>query len=791
VTTEADTCRTHVLPALYSAGWTDEQIAEQSFFTDGRLIVSGRGARRGKRKFADYLLRYQPDLPLAVVEAKAEYKLATDGLEQAKEYARILGVPFAYATNGPEIVEYDDLTKLTIHVAAYPSPETLWTRLRDAQGLASNAATKPLLTPDYPTPGRPPRYYQRIAINRAVQAIAKGDRRVLLTLATGTGKTTVAFQICWKLFESRWNLEGKTHRPRILFLADRDVLVGDPMSDDFAPFGEARWRISGGNALPSRSMYFATYQALTGDGSGRPLYEEYPRNFFDLIVVDECHRGSARDDSVWRAILEYFAPAAQIGMTATPLRDETRDSYEYFGDPLYTYSLRDGINDGFLAPYRVHRVVTDVDAAGWRPTAGQLDRYGEEVPDDEYGTPDFERKVALRARTEAIAGHLAHFLEETNPMAKTMIFCVDQEHASEMAIVLGNRLREQVAEHTDYVARVTADEGEVGRAHLSNFQDIDRPSPVILTTSQLLTTGVDAPMCTNVVLARIVGSMVEFKQIIGRGTRVREDYGKTSFNIVDYTGSATQHFADPDFDGEPVRVDVIAIDPGGEEIGGETLIDTPPDEQEGESLEGIEEEDDDTRTGRRKYYVDGGIVEIATHFVYDLDPEGNVLRIIRLDDYTADKVRTLATSEDDLRALWIDPTRRDELLLRLEEAGLSPEDLAEKLGQRETDTFDLLCHLAFNAPLRSRRERAAKVAREQAEFFAKYGPEARAILNDLLEKYAQHGVTQLRLPDVLKLPPISNRGNPAEIVRAFGGAQSLRTAVSDLQRLLYDEPDAA
>lgn len=457
----------------------------------------------------------------------------------------------------------------------------------------------------------------------------------------------------------------------------------------------------------------------------------------------------------------------------------------------YIYSLRDGINDGFLAPYRVHRVVSDVDAAGWRPTIGLRDRYGEEVPDAEYGTPDFERKVALRPRTEAIAGHLAHFLKETNPLAKTIVFCVDQEHASEMAMALGNRLREQIAAYPDYVVRVTADEGDVGKAHLSNFQDIDRDSPVILTTSQLLTTGVDAPTCTNVVLARIVNSMVEFKQIIGRGTRVREDYGKTSFNIIDYTGAATQHFADPEFDGDPVLVDVTDINDEGDETGGETLIDTPPEEQEDVGTGGIEEGDDEADPRRRKYYVDDGIVEIATHLVYELDPDGNNLRVMKLTDYTADKVRTIAATANELRALWADSARREDLLLRLAEVDLTPEDLAQKLGQPETDTFDLLCHLAFNSPLRSRRERAARVARERAEFFARYGPEARAILNDLLEKYAQHGVTQLRLPDVLKLPPISDRGNTAEIVRAFGGAQSLQTAVADLQRLIYDEPDAA
>lgn len=795
--TEADTCRTYVVPALYDAGWTDDQITEQYYFTDGRLIISARSSRRGKRKFADYLLRYKPDLPLAVVEAKASYKQAADGLEQGKEYARVLGVPFVYATNGPEIIEYDDLTKLTTRVTAYPTPDELWERYRAARNLSTPDQVAPLLQPDFATPGRRPRYYQRIAINRAVEAIAHGRRRVLLTLATGTGKTTIAFQICWKLFESRWNLEGSYRRPRILFLADRDVLIADPMADDFAPFGDARSRIVAGNVLPSRSMYFATYQALTGDGTGRPLYERYPRDFFDLILIDECHRGSSRADSIWRNILEWFAPAAQIGMTATPLRDETRDSYAYFGKPLYVYSLRDGIQDGFLAPYRVHRVITDVDAAGWRPTVDTIDRYGEVVPDSEYETPDFERLVALQARTKAIARHLAQFLEETDPMAKTIVFCVDQEHASEMAIALGNELRTHVATHSDYVARVTADEGDVGKAHLSRFQDIDSESPVILTTSQLLTTGVDAPTCKNVVLARIVGSMVEFKQIIGRGTRVREDYGKTYFNIIDYTGSATEHFADPEFDGDPVSVDETELGPDGEVIGSETIIDVPPSGQDGgeetpapdpgnpgnqPSPEGVK---------RRKYYVDSGTVEIVAHMVYELDFDGKVLRVVSLTDYTGEKVRTIAPSVEELRGAWMHAQSRDDLLLELEGKGLTVEDLAEQLGQPEADTFDLLCHLAYGCPVRTRRERATRAAQEQDAQFARYGAEARVILGELLEKYAEHGVTQLRLPDVLRLPPISGHGNPSEIIRIFGGADQLKTAIVELQQLIYDDVDAA
>ena len=795
--TEADTCRTYVTKALYAAGWSDDQIAEQHAFTDGRIIVAGEREKRGKRKIADYVLRYHRDLPLAVVEAKAAYKHPADGLEQAKTYARILGLSFAYATNGHEIIEFDASTGITQPVDAYPSPESLWMRWRAAQRLDTDAAIGPLLTADNLETGNEPRYYQRIAINRAVAAIARGQRRVLLTMATGTGKTKVAFQICWKLSQARWNLDGAHRKPRILYLADRTVLVDDPMAKEFSPFKDARSRIDGGNVSQGRAMYFATYQALAGDENRPPRYEQYPRTFFDLIVVDECHRGSARDESTWRGILEYFHPAAQLGMTATPQREENRDTYRYFGAPVYTYSLRDGIADGFLAPYRVHRVVTDVDAAGWRPSKGDLDRYGREIPDGEYGTADFERKVALKARTEAIAAHLARFMDETDPMAKTIVFCVDQAHASEMAMALGNRNPKLVQIFPNYVARVTADEGEIGRGHLAHFQDIETSTPTILTTSQLLTTGVDAPTCKNVVLARVVGSMTEFKQIIGRGTRVREDYGKRSFNIIDYTGSATHLFADPAFDGEPVIETTTSIDEYGNPIGEtETTIENPPEEQE-PTEGGV------GNTGPspynpgpadelpRKFYFDEGSVEIVAHLVQELDPDGNQLRVVKLTDYAADKVRTLVPSATDLRAAWADPERRRAMLEHLEERGLTPEVIAAQTGQPDADTFDLLCHLAFNAPVLTRRQRANRLTRERADFFTTYGPEARQILGELVEKYASHGVTQLRLPDVLKLPPISNHGNPSEIAAAFGGAQGLVDAIKHLQTLLYEDPEAA
>lgn len=795
---EADTCRTYVLPALANAGWSIDQIDEQYFFTDGRIIVVGSVERRGKRNFADYLLRYRRDIPIAVVEAKREYRTAHDGLGQAKKYARILGLPFAYASNGPEIVEFDALTGLTTSVPVYPSPEELWSRFRNHQGLDS-AAIGPLLEPDYWGGSDIPRYYQRVAINRAVQAIGQGRKRVLLTMATGTGKTKVAFQICWKLFNARWSRSGTARQPRMLFLADRSVLIDDPMAKDFAPFEDARWRISSAAPSHGRSMYFSTYQALAGDGTRRPLYESYARDFFDLIMIDECHRGSAREDSIWRDILEYFQPAAQLGMTATPLRQETRDTYGYFGDPIYMYSLRDGIADGFLAPYRVHRVVTDVDATGWRPSVGDIDRYGREIPDAEYGTKDFERAVALKARTEAIATHLCRFMDETDPMAKTIVFCVDQEHASEMAQAIGNRNPRLMQIHPDFVARVTANEGDIGRGHLTNFQDIERSAPVVLTTSQLLTTGVDAPTCKNVVLARVVGSMVEFKQIIGRGTRVREDYNKLWFNIIDYTGSATQMFADPEFDGEPVEVTTTGIDSGGYATSEtSTVTVTPPEEQERPTRqvgerggEGGYDPSERNSEQRRKYYVDEGVVEIINHLVYELDPDGRQLRCVRLTDYTGEKVRALVPSLADLRSVWLDAAARQTMLDKLAERGLTPQAIADEMGQPEADTFDLLCNLAFNAPLRTRRERAERIRMQRVDFFERYGTEARQVLNELVEKYAEYGATQLQIPDILKVPPISKHGTAQEIAALFGGAQALRDAVIDLQALIYDDPEAA
>lgn len=785
---EAETCRTLVRPKLESAGWdgTHHFYSEQTAFTDGRIIVPGGQARRLKKKFSDFLLRFNRDITLAVVEAKSDKRPAGDGLQQAKDYANILGLKFAYATNGKEIIEFDYFTGEERVIEEFPTPAELWNRYQVGQGLTGTLADARLV-PDFYNPKKIPRYYQRIAIDKSIEAILTGNPRCLLTLATGTGKTTVAFQICWKLWSAGWNAKNDAIRkPRILFLADRNVLVDDPKDKDFAPFGDARWKIEG-EAIKSREMYFAIYQAIARDERRPGLYREYSPDFFDLIVIDECHRGSARDESNWREILEYFKPAYQLGMTATPLREDNRDTYLYFGNPLYTYSLKQGIQDGFLSPYRVHRVLTTFDAAGWRPDKGQKDKHGREIPDEEYRTKDFERTVSLDARTEAIAKHITEFLKtKSSRYAKTIVFCVDQEHADQMRRALGNFNADIVKDlpaGEEYVARVTSDEGSIGRGFLGKFQDPEEKYPVILTTSQLLTTGVDAPTCQNVVLVRTVGSMSEFKQIIGRGTRVREDMGKLFFNILDYTGSATRLFADPDFDGEPALATTEEIDAAGETIEGTEQIEeeeTTPEEESSSSPNF-----GDVPAEPRKYYTHGGHGGIDTEITYDIDADGGKLRTVQIIQYVSDTVRTLYTDPDELRSKWSDFEQRSAVVEAFEERGIDIRELAAQAGHPDADPFDLLCHLAFNAPLLTRKQRAEKMRKEQGDFFDQFGPEARVILEEMLAKYAEHGASQFTVPDVLEVPPISTYGNVMEIAQRFGGADKLCDAVERLQEILY------
>ena len=706
---EANTRHRLITPALQKAGWDSAPrvLDFEHAFTDGRIVIAGREGKRRERKVADYLLRYTRDFTLAVVEAKAEDVSAAEGLQQAKEYAEILGLKFAYATNGRDIIEFDFLTGIEQRIEEFPTPEVLLARLQAGAGIPDAGQMQQWLTPCNHATQRSPRYYQEIAINRAVAAIIKGQPRILLTMATGTGKTPVALQICWKLWTAAWNRRGLTGRkPKILFLADRNILVDDPKDKDFAVFGEARHKIEGGVVSTSRDMYFATYQSLAEDERRPGLYRDYAPDFFDLVIIDECHRGSARDDSSWREILEWFSPAIQLGLTATPFREESRDTYAYFGKPIYEYSLRQGIADGFLAPYRVHRIVTTFDAAGWRPSKGELDRYGNLIPDEEYHTKDFERVVSLRARTEAVAKHMTEYMKRTDRFAKTLVFCVDQEHASEMRAALSNLNADLVKKFPNYVARVTSNEGDIGKGHLSQFQELETETPAILTTSQLLTTGVNAPMVKNVVLVRVIGSMAEFKQIIGRGTRVREDYGKLYFDILDYTGTATAKFADPDFDGKPASVEV-------EQEGGETRTETDDEQTEAQSYPTsdasapVKAED----SAPRKYFVDGGTVSIAAHLVHELDADGKQLRMVQFTDYAGEKVRIFHRSAEDLSGAWADPERRAELIRQLQDRGISFDELSEQLKQPDADPLDLLCNLAFNTPLLTRRERAQRMAR--------------------------------------------------------------------------------
>ena len=793
IMTEADTCRELVTPKLLQSGWggAPHVLGEQRTFTNGRIIVTGGHVRRGKQKRADYLLYYRRDLPLAVVEAKESGLPVETGVQQAKDYAEILGLKFAYATNGHRIIEIDYTAGTEQEVDRFATPAELWQRLTAATALPEASAPH-LLEPFNLVSGKVPRYYQQIAINRVIEAILHGQKRVLATLATGTGKTCVAFQVCWKLWNSRWNRTGEYRRPKILFLADRNILVDDPMAKMFAPFGDARHKIAGTDVSQSRDMYFGIYQALST--ANEDVFRQYRPDFFDLIIIDECHRGSSRNESNWRAVLDYFEPAVQLGMTATPLREESRDSYEYFGNPVYTYSLRQGIEDGFLAPYRVHRVVTTVDAAGWRPSRDELDRYGRPVPDDEYQTKDFERVVALRSRTQAIAKHLSNFLKGTDRFAKTIVFCVDQEHAAEMRQELVNLNSDLVRQYPDYVCRVTADEGAIGLTHLGHFQDVDKPTPVILTTSQLLTTGVDVEMVKNVVLVRVVGSRSEFKQIIGRGTRLKVDYGKEYFNIIDFTGSATRHFADPDFDGEPAFIEEITVDGTGTIV--DTVVETPAGTEEPPSdyTVGTDEAGDgpgeiitEPPVEPRKFYIDGGEVEVIGHLVYDLDIDGKKLQVVRYTEYSGRAVRTLYPTREALQSAWANPDTRADVLRELTDRGISFEELAASADQPEADPFDLLCHLAWNAPLRTRRQRAEQARKGSQDLFGQYGDAAREILTLLLDKYIERGIIQFNaLSELMKVHPFDHFGTPSEIAsRHFGGVKGLKDAVTSLQAALY------
>jgi type I restriction enzyme R subunit len=790
--TEADTCRDYVLPGLKDAGWSEDQIVEQYRITDGRIVKIGSRHRRGDALRADYVLEYRPGVPVGVVEAKREYSAPGHGMQQAKNYAQLLDVPFAYSTNGTSIVEDDRNTGIErANMPAFPSPETLWARYREWKGIHDEGAADGLLIPfnralrNADGTVKEPRYYQRTAINRAVEAILGGRKRLLLTMATGTGKTFVSMQIVWKLWNSNW-IHGR--HPRILYLADRNILIDQPIEREFSPaFGAGEgspiWKLRG-EAKAGREIYFGLYQQLADGSEPNGMFREFAPDFFDLVIVDECHRGSARAESSWRAILNHFSQAAQLGMTATPKRSETADSYAYFGgSPVFEYSLAQGISDGFLAPYRVRRVVLSPDAVGWSPSQGQLDLFGKEIPAGLYTTPDFERVVSLLSRTESAAKHLTAYLRATDRMAKTIVFCANQEHADQMRRALHNTNSDLTPQHPDYVVRIVSDEAKIGQGHLSRFSDTDAQFPVVATTSELLSTGVDAPTVRNVVLFRTVGSMALFKQMIGRGTRLFPDDDKLSFDIIDYSG-ATALFSDPDFDGPPELVLNEQIDDQGS-IVDDTIIQELEPVQPTPADQEVEIDLDDLPEPLAKFYVDNAEVFVTAEAVYELDSQTNKLRLIEYRDLVTETVRSLFPSANALRGKWANRVGRREVLDALAAYGIDADELADRTGLVGADVIDVLVYLAWNQPLATRVDRVRRVRKEHADFFEAFQPAAREVLDFLLDTYAEHGISELENPAVLQVQPFSSLGTPVEIARRFGSIAALRDAQAKLGELVY------
>jgi type I restriction enzyme R subunit len=775
--TEADIRSKFITPALVGAEGNKwdlmTQLREEVYFTKGRVIVRGKTVKRGEAKKADYILFYKPNIPIAVIEAKDNNYTVGAGMQQALEYAEILDIPFAYSSNGDAFLEHDrtasgGVVEREIPLDQFPTPDELWARYSAAKGYS--VTQEAITTQDYYDDGssKSPRYYQLVAINRTVDAIARGETRILLVMATGTGKTYTAFQIIWRLWKSG-------ARKRILFLVDRNILADQTKTNDFKPFGQAMTKITNRTADKAFEIYLSLYQAVTGTEEEQNIYKQFSPDFFDLIVIDECHRGSAADDASWRKILEYFSAATQIGMTATP--KETRDvsNIEYFGEPIYTYSLKQGISDGFLAPYKVIRIGIDKDLAGWRPEKGKTDKYGQEIEDREYNDLDYDRRLILEKRTELVSTRITEFLKATDRFAKTIVFCDNIDHAERMRQALVNANPDLAAANNRYIMRITGDNDE-GKAQLDNFIDPESTFPVIATTSQLMSTGVDAQTCQLIVLDKRINSMTEFKQIIGRGTRINEDYNKLFFTIMDFK-RATALFADPDFDGDPVQIY--------EPKAGDSVVppdDAPQADSVHEGVEPFSPFEDEPVTGRPvKYYVDDVEVTIATERVQYLDANGKLITE-SLKDYTRKTVRKAYTSLNAFLNVWNSAERKQVIVEELAGQGVFLDELAEQIGH-DYDPFDLVCHVAFDQPPLTRRERAENV--QKRHVFARYGDKSRAVLNALLEKYADSGLRSVESLDILKVDPLTRFGTPVEIINLFGGKQNYLTAIHELETELY------
>ncbi|EJW8667535.1 EcoAI/FtnUII family type I restriction enzme subunit R [Escherichia coli] len=797
--TEADIITKCVMPAILNAGWDNTtQIRQEVKLRDGKVIVRGKVAARRTVKSADIVLYHKPGIPLAVIEAKANKHEIGKGMQQGIEYARLLDVPFVFATNGDGFIFRDataaegECLEKQITLDDFPSPAELWQKFCLWKGYTQ--AQLPVITQDYydDGSGKSPRYYQLQAINKTIEAVSNGQNRVLLVMATGTGKTYTAFQIIWRLWKSK-------NKKRILFLADRNILVDQTKNNDFQPFGTAMTKVSGRTIDPAYEIHLALYQAITGPEEDQKAFKQVAPDFFDLIVIDECHRGSASEDSAWREILDYFSSATQIGLTATPKETHEVSSTDYFGDPVYVYSLKEGIEDGFLAPYKVVRVDIDVDLQGWRPTKGQTDLNGEVIDDRIYNQKDFDRTMVIDERTELVARTITDYLKRTNPMDKTIVFCNDIDHAERMRRALVNLNPEQVKKNDKYVMKITGDD-EIGKAQLDNFINPKKPYPVIATTSELMTTGVDAKTCKLVVLDQNIQSMTKFKQIIGRGTRIDERYGKLWFTILDFK-KATELFADERFDGIPEKV----MDTTPENI-------ADPESDFEEKLEEISEHDDEQVTGVdeppappyqvtdtddvgplpeedekkiRKFHVNGVAVGVIAQRVQYYDADGKLVTE-SFKDYTRKTLLKEYASLDDFTRKWLDADRKEAIIHELEQQGIIWEVLAEEVG-KDLDPFDMLCHVVYGQPPLTRKERAENVRKRN--YFTKYSEAAQAVLDNLLDKYADAGVQEIESIQVLKLKPFDSMGTLPEIIKTgFGDRNGYNQALSELENEIYQLP---
>lgn len=767
---ESDVCDLFITPAIVNAGWDQlRQVRREVTLTPGPVVVRGNLSARNKkkRKFADYVLSWQPGLPVAIVEAKDNKHGVSDGLQQALGYAEILQLPTAFSSNGDGFAQHNraategENTETALTMDGFLPPRDLYLRYCHFHGIAPEQ--EPLVEQPYHADGsgKEPRYYQVDAINRTVEAIAKGDRRVLLVMATGTGKTYTTFQIIWRLWKA-----GQAKR--VLFLADRNILVDQTLVNDFKPFGQHMTKVRNRKIDPAYEIHLGLYQALTGPEESDKIFKSVSRDFFDLIVVDECHRGSAADDSAWREILDYFEGAIQIGMTATPKETEYVSNITYFGEPVYTYSLKQGIEDGFLAPYKVIRIDIDKDLLGWTPPSGMKDDLGREIAQREYNRMDMDRVLVLNRRTKLVAERVMRFLNATDPMSKTIIFCEDIDHAERMRAAIVNAAGKIARDNPRYVMRITGDSIE-GKAQLDNFIDPEQPFPVIATTSQLLSTGVDAKTCKLIVLDRTITSMTMFKQIIGRGTRIDEDHNKYFFTIMDFK-KATELFSDPDFDGEPV----VIYEPGDDDPP------VPPDPDDGDP----DDDDDDDETGGTKLVVSGVPVRIIAEQIKYVGSDGKLITE-SYREFAKKAVLAEYRSLDEFIAKWNASDRKQAIIAELEEHGIVLANLQAEVGKDVSD-FDLLAHIAYDQPPLTRRERAEKVRKRN--YFAKYGDQARAVLEALLDKYADEGIETIEDTKVLRLRPFDGIGTPIEIIKgAFGGKAAYDAALTELEAQIYGQ----